>query len=213
MVDTAIQNPPPKTIPFVAGPSLITFDDVLSALPVPANMVKTGTTENKLLVLLRDVLTDRERCSDQCRSILFQSFSAVLMAAARKTRAFDSEACVSLCDMLEQSLPILRFAERLSNNGAKYIDWPFWLDIMKRLSETNNNMTELRLICMIYSIWGLFVEEEKHKQEICIDWLLSPQVFERLFCHWCPMVRAYYMRMLCWRFARYHGDRATPLDM
>lgn len=35
-----------------------------------------------------------------------------------------------------------------------------------------------------------------------MDWLLDQSVFDNLFCHWSPMVRHYYFRILCWRVAR-----------
>lgn len=33
------------------------------------------------------------------------------------------------------------------------------------------------------------------------EWLLSPDVWKKYFCHWHPLVRSYYLRLLCWRLA------------
>jgi hypothetical protein len=37
-------------------------------------------------------------------------------------------------------------------------------------------------------------------------WLLSPQLWKNFFCHWNPMVRAYYQRLVCWRVASVGSD-------
>ncbi|KAF8463001.1 hypothetical protein BDZ91DRAFT_796769 [Kalaharituber pfeilii] len=213
IMDATVHKQLQKPVTGANAPSLITFDDVLAkaspTFPVP---VHRTMSENKLVVLLRDVLTDRQLCSPRCRGILSESFSAMLMATARRTRVFDSDACFTLCDMMEETFPILNYSEKMAGNGASYIDWAFWLDVFKKMSECDNNMTELRLICMIFMLWGLLVEEENRKRKLCVDWLLSPSTWERYFCHWCPMVRAYYMRLICWRLTRYNGGQASDLD-
>jgi hypothetical protein len=48
------------------------------------------------------------------------------------------------------------------------------------------------------------------KEALCLEWLLSEEVFVRFFTHWCPMVRAYYMRLLCWRICR---DAGSPNEL
>lgn len=59
-------------------------------------------------------------------------------------------------------------------------------------------------------------------------WLLSPQLWKTYFCHWNPMVRAYYQRLVCWRvasvgnesgflssvlYANYNSDTRNLLEM
>ncbi|KAF8420621.1 hypothetical protein EV426DRAFT_703982 [Tirmania nivea] len=211
IMDSTLHSKPQKTVPGPIGPST-TFDDVLakaSTLLVPTHRTMA---ENKLIVLLRDVLTDSQLCSARCCSVLSKSFSTMLMAAAQRTKVFDSDACFTLCDMVEEILPILNYSEKLEGGGATYIDWPFWLDVFKRMSNCDNNMTELRLICMVFTIWGLLTEEDGRKHSLCMDWLLSPPTWERFFCHWCPMVRAYFMRLICWRLARFTGNESGKTD-
>lgn len=209
ILDSTVHSKPQKSAPGPTGSSLITFEDVLAKAPTLPVPVHRTMAENKLVVLLRDVLTDRQLCSVRCRGVLSKSFSAMLMAAAQRTKVFDSDACFTLCDMMEETLPILNFSEKLAGDGAKYIDWSFWLDVFKRMSNCDNNMTELRLLCMVYTIWGLLVEEDGRKRSLCLEWLLSPPTWERFFCHWCPMVRAYFMRLICWRLARLTGGEAS----
>lgn len=212
IIDSTIHNKPQKSAAGPIGSSLVTFDDVLAkASTIPMPMHRT-MAENKLVVLLRDVLTDRQLCSIRCRGVLSRSFSDMLVAAAQKTGIFNADACFTLCDMMEETFPILNFAEKLAGNHDHYIDWPFWLDVLKRMSSCDNNMTELRLICMIFTIWGLLIEEDNRKRSLCLGWLLSPSTWEKFFCHWCPMVRAYFMRLVCWRLVRFNENEANDTD-
>ena len=52
---------------------------------------------------------------------------------------------------------------------------------------------------------------EQMKKDLCLDWLLGPAFLAEHFQHWCPMVRHYFHRLLCWRMARYDGT-ASELD-
>ncbi|KAJ9632364.1 hypothetical protein H2203_000769 [Taxawa tesnikishii (nom. ined.)] len=67
-------------------------------------------------------------------------------------------------------------------------------------------MTEIRLYAFLYSIWTTVICHPDRKADFCLGFLLEKEVFERTFNHWCPMVRAYYMRILCWRVGRYDGE-------
>jgi len=64
----------------------------------------------------------------------------------------------------------------------------------------------------VYSTWSVLTFDEERKRELVLGWLLDPHVFDNTFCHWSPMVRHYYYRLLCWRVARYDGP-VTELDM
>lgn len=80
------------------------------------------------------------------------------------------------------------------------------------MTESHNTTTEIRLLSFLYSVWGTIVEDEKRKSELCLDFLLEPAFFESRFNHWCPMLRAYFMRLICWRVSRFDGE-ATDSDM
>jgi hypothetical protein len=47
---------------------------------------------------------------------------------------------------------------------------------------------------------------------LCVDWLLTEEIFDAFYNHWCPLVRGYYHRLLCWRICRCDGN-ATEEDM
>lgn len=197
--------------------SPITFDDVLadgpdaaaSALPLPpANAVRL-MAENRLIMLLRDFLSAGGTHLTTAPHIFAESFSSLLQASARRVSIFDHNASYTLCDFLEEALLILLRYERSSDKLV--LDWTFWISVYKRMTESHNTTTEIRLLSFLYSIWGTIVEDEGRKVELCLDFLLEPNFFESRFNHWCPMLRAYYMRLLCWRIARFDGE-ATDSD-
>ena len=196
----------------------ITFDDVLAgadanaaALPLPSNNSARPMAENRLIMLLRDFLS--EYPSDyECASRSFaETFSKVMQASARKTSLFDHNACFVLADFMEETLGIfLRFchAHRLDSD---YIDWYFWLEVCKKMLESHNSMSEIRLFSFIHAQWNILASNAYRKEVMCLEWLLTEENFVKYFCHWCPMVRAYFMRLICWRLCRDDGD-ASDLD-
>ncbi len=195
----------------IIGPSSITFDDMLgeadataTILPLPANGAIRSMAENRLIMLLRDCLSGSATMVDKAQSLFAQSFCSLLKATARKTSIFDHNACFTLCDFLEETIPILTRYYQSSVMTA--IDWPFWLDVCKRMLQSQNTMTEVRLCSFLYGMWGAITSDEDRKRQICMDWLLAGDVFQNQFCHWCPMVRAFYMRLLVWRLARPDGN-------
>ncbi|KAF4544956.1 hypothetical protein BFW01_g2470 [Lasiodiplodia theobromae] len=197
--------------------SSVTFDDVLadgpdaaaSALPIPpANAVRL-MAENRLIMLLRDFLSAGSSHVLTAPHIFADSFSSLLQAAARRVSIFDHNASYTLCDFLEEALLILLRYERAADRLV--VDWTFWISVYKRMTESHNTTTEIRLLSFLYSVWGTIVEDEKRKSELCLNFLLEPGFFESRFNHWCPMLRAYYMRLLCWRISRFDGE-ATDCD-
>ena len=94
---------------------------------------------------------------------------------------------------------------------SDFIDWYFWLDVSKKMLESENSMSEIRLFAFLYGSWNVIINNEYRKEVMCLEWLLTEDSFDKFFNHWCPMVRAYYMRLLCWRLCRDDGD-ASELD-
>jgi hypothetical protein len=196
------------------GASNITFDDVLSdpdssapTLPVPPMTNATRLmAENRLIMLVRDFLSDRGLNPTWTRQIFAQAFADLLKAAARRTSTYDHNACYILCDLLEEAVFILVRFEQLSPTENSFLDWPFWLDAWQQMVQSHNTTTEIRLYALLYSLWQPITIDPDRKANICSSFLLEPAFFQSRFNHWCPMVRAYYMRLLCWRVARYDGD-------
>ena len=191
----------------------MTFDDILgeadanaTVLPLPANGAVRSMAENRLILLLRDCLSGSTSMTERTRSIFAQSFSTVLQATARKTSIFDHNACFALCDFLEEALVILTRHDQASESATTVIDWDFWLDVCKHMLQSRNSMTEVRLCAFLYAMWPIITSKDDKKRQICNDWLLTEETFYTQFNHWCPMVRAFFMRLLVWRVARADGS-------
>lgn len=199
-------------------PSSTTFDDILgdadataTVLPLPANGGVRSMAENRLIMLLRDCLSGSTAMTEKARSIFAQSFGILLKAAARVTSMFDHNACFTLCDFLEEAIPIMTRYHQESDASTDTIHWHFWLDVCRRMLQSQNSMTEVRVCSFIYTMWSSIISGEDRKRSVCLDWLLGNHTFYTHFNHWCPMVRAFYMRLLIWRVARLHGS-ASQID-
>jgi len=195
-----------------SGPS-VTFDEMLgeadataTVLPHPAHGVVRSMAENRLILLLRDCLSGSGIMAERAQLVFAESFSSVLKAAARKTSVFDHNACFALCDFLEEAFAILTRYQQAFGATIALIDWSFWLDVCKHMLQSQNSMTEVRLLSFLYVMWPTITNNVSRKREVCIDWLLTEKIFQEHFNHWCPMVRAFYMRLLIWRIARVDGS-------
>lgn len=110
-----------------------------------------------------------------------------------------------------------------------FIDWNFWILVIQRMLAGQNINTILRALAFLFNVWDsipispsntatrnssetpritsntgkvfdLFDEQEGLRWN-CALWLLSSGIWKVYFCHWNPMVRAYYLRLICWRVA------------
>ena len=209
--------PPEATAPENAPP--VTFDEVLGAdvpaapapAPPPPRMPPAAPrlmAENRLLRLLREFLSEGHPAPEMARGTFARAFGLLLQAATRRISVYDQHACFALCDFLEEALAILARYHGDARDPLSFLDWGFWLGVLKSMSASNHSMIDTRLYAFVYGLWGLLARDARRKRDLCEGWLLEGEYFYAHFNHWCPMVRAYYMRLLCWRVARYDGEAA-----
>lgn len=167
--------------------------------------------ENRLIMLLRDLLAEPNPDHQGLRELYAESFGDIVKAATRKVSLYNHDACFVLCDFMEEVLAIMSRYHGI-HPETDVLDWAFWFRVCRQMMGSHNTLTEIRLLAFVYSTWNILISNEDRRKELCLDWLLEPSFFERHFNHWCPMVRAYYLRLLCWRVARYDGD-STELDI
>lgn len=201
------------------APSSITFDEMFgeadataTMLPLPTNGLVRSMAENRLIMLLRDCLAGSAVIGERTRSIFAESFANLLKATTRRVCLFDHNACFTLCDFLEEAMAILSRYHLSSNSALAILDWSFWLDVFRRMLLSHNSMTEVRLFAFLYSMWNIIVSDEERKRELCLRWLLRKETFQAQFNHWCPMVRAFFMRLLVWKVSRL-DSRKSCLDL
>ena len=185
-------------------------DAFAAVLPPPPNSVARSMAENRLIMLLRECLSETSTMVMEARALFANSFEDLLRATAKRTSVFDHGSCFVLCDLIEEAFVILhRFHQR---DPAYELNWDFWLQVCIRLMESQNSMTIIRLFSFLYGLWGTIVADETRKEEVCLGWLLKEDIFDKNFNHWSPMVRAYFMRLLCWRVSRTYR-RDSGIDM
>ncbi|TLS28062.1 hypothetical protein PpBr36_00119 [Pyricularia pennisetigena] len=182
-----------------------------------ANMFR-DMDENCVIMLLRDLLLTGN-CLSGARFAFAEAFMCLLKAATKRTGQYDHNAQHLLCDFLQEALLIYHAAPSSPGDGGNptlprmmdYVDWTFWFDVCKRMLSNNNTMSEIRTLSFLFSTWDIIAADPSRKEALCVDWLLDQEVFAKFFCNWCPMVRAYYLRLLCWRICRDSGS-SNELD-
>lgn len=203
----------------LTGPSNITFDDVLNDSDATAPALSFALTsnanrqmaENRVIMLVRDFLSDRQPIA--VRRVFAEAFSDALKATARRTSVFNQNACYTLCDFLEEAFVILVRYEQSTDFENSALDFTFWLEVFRRMVQSQNTTTEIRLYSLLYSLWVPITMDSGRKRDLCHVLLLEPEFFIGRFNHWCPMVRAYFMRLLAWRVGRYDGEVEPNDDM
>lgn len=174
-------------------------------LPVAANAMK-GMGDNRLIVLLKDILSSAAVGLSDARHTFAGSFMSIMKASAKRTSQYDHNACFVLCDFLEEVLQVFDNFVDLQRPGLNHVDWSFWLEAWKKVMDSHHTMSEIRVLSLLFSLWDAISSDPVRKEQFCMDWLLTPETFSKLFTNWCPMVRAYYMRLLCWRICRDAGQ-------
>lgn len=206
-------------------PYLVASSDdafVPSFMMQPNHNLFRDMDENRIIALLRDLLNADESLAG-ARATFAGSAMVLLKAATLRTSQYDHNACYILCDFLHEILQTFDnyygYASRGKANAdsvestaspsdepVDFIDWTFWLDVCKMMLNSNNTMSEIRVLSFVFATWDIVAADPARKEALCIGWLLSEEVFEKFFNNWCPMVRAYYMRLLCWRMCRDAGS-------
>ncbi|KAK2809836.1 hypothetical protein FQN50_003476 [Emmonsiellopsis sp. PD_5] len=204
----------PQSMENFQGPTSTTFDDFIdgadasaSAMPIGAANSLRVMSENRLILLLKDVLADRS-IQPSFKQAFVENFCAILKVATRKISLFDHNACFVLFDFVEELVSVIP-PYCVETNQPDLLDWRFWLDVCKQMMESNNSLTEVRVFAFIYTVWDEINRVDEGKEALCLGILLHESFFYRYFNHWSPMVRSYFQRLLCWRLARYEGNPSS----
>lgn len=191
----------------------------LAQLP-PSNLLR-GMDENRLIVLLKDILAENSvgGLAPGARDTFATAFMSILKAATKKTPVFRQTPVLMLMEFFHEVLLVFdayagyTSPEHKSRQQPDHMDWQFWFDVLhKVLFDSNSTMSEIRILSFVFSAWDVLTADPARKEKLCIDWLLSEVVFDKFFNNYTPMVRAYFMRLLCWRICRDEGS-PNELDM
>ncbi|PKY08153.1 DUF1765-domain-containing protein [Aspergillus campestris IBT 28561] len=214
--DTLYKQSTPQAPDNAHTAAAITFDDFIegadaavSALPLGAANSHRSMAENRLIILLRDFLSESSQEPNHARLFFAESFCSIMKSAAQKISLFDHNACFLLCDLVEEVIPIItRYSQSVDHD---LFDWDFWLEASRYMMQSHNSLTEVRVFSFLFAVWSTWTACEERKARLCLGVLLNESLFFHYFSHWSPMVRAYFQRLLCWRLGRFSGD-PSPLD-
>ncbi|KAH8676270.1 hypothetical protein BX600DRAFT_494630 [Xylariales sp. PMI_506] len=181
----------------------------VNVIPVVPNQRKE-VRENGLVVLLKDFLSGNSTASTAARNTFAETFMVLMTTSAKRTSMFDHTACFTLCDFLEETLVAYDDFQDIQEFDVEYIDWDLWIEVFKKILESNHAVSEVRVLALIFTLWDTLAGTPARKEAICMDWLLTEEVFYKWFANWSPMVRAYFLRLLCWRICR---DCGTANDL
>lgn len=208
-----------------AGPQMVdnshstaatTFDDFIegadatvSALPLGAANSHRSMAENRLIILLRDFLSESSVEPNRARLLYAESFCGVIKTAVQRISLYNHNACFLLCDFMEEVIPIItKYSQSIE---MVLFDWSFLLEMCRQMMQSHNSLTEVRVFSFIFCMWNTWVASEERKADLCLNFLLHESWFYHYFNHWSSMVRSYFHRLLCWRMARLN-DEPSPLD-
>lgn len=184
----------------------------LAVSSVSSNKIFRGVKENRLILLLYNFLSDHTAAGSAPRQTFAEAFMYMLKAAIKRTSQYDYNACFALCDYAEEILSGYIILSIHEYDTVRLVDWPFWTDIFRKITNNLHTMSTIRILSLVFCLWNLISVQPVMKEAICQDWLLEEDVFSRLFTHWSPIVRAYFMRLLCWRICHDAG-RADEVDI
>lgn len=185
MLPTGHEQFPCKTLPEV-NPSMEEYNP---KMPVTAT---TLSTLQQFVGHIKDAFKKIGDCRQEQMRLL-AVLEQVLINVAKNTPAFNLQSCFLLCSLVEQCFGVF-------NDFSHRFDFSFWISVAKRLISTSHNMSIVRSITFIYAVWPYL--DIKSKELVTLQWLLEENTFQELFLHWSPLVRAYFQRLVCWRFLK-----------
>ena len=160
-------------------------------------------------MLIRDFLSERTGDYPVAQQLFAECINNLLQVVATGISLFDHSTCYTLLDFLEEALVLLARFDRSTGREEMLLNLDFWTSVWQKMLSSQNTTTEIRLYSFLYTVWNTVICGRGWKEKICMDLLLDRDIFESRFNHWCPIVRAYYMRLICWRVARHDGDYAS----
>lgn len=171
----------------------------------PTAVVTPKMIEGRLLKSARDLIDGCTKEHQSARQLFAESFNDLLQATTRGVSILERTACSTLLDFLKEALAMLARFEHLSG-FCTVLNSRFWLEMCTRMIASENTTIEIGLYSFLFTTWDTVFSDTGRRFDLCTGFLLEPGVFETRFNHWCPIVRAYYMRLLCWRIGRHDGD-------
>ncbi|KAG5363487.1 hypothetical protein CJU89_2661 [Yarrowia sp. B02] len=141
----------------------------------------------KLLGALREL---KKAChAEYFAHVLAPAVEDILKSVSLKTVVFDVEQCTALADLAEEMLTVLE-------SPLRSLDAPFWLNVVGIMLRSESHYTTLRALAFLHNT---FPHSDPKASGMYVDFILEADTLKKYFCHWHPLIRAAYMRVVCYR--------------
>lgn len=80
------------------------------------------------------------------------------------------------------------------------------------LQQSDHTITLVRTLSFVYTHFELLTRDPACMNDLCLNTLLHPATFERLFLHWSRNVRVFFIRTLIWRVGQVWKDAQVRWD-
>lgn len=121
--------------------------------------------------------------------VLAPAIEDILKSVSLKTVVYDVEQCTALADLAEELLTVLE-------SPLRSLDAPFWLNVVGIMLRSESHYTTLRALAFLHNT---FPHNDPAAYTMYVDFILETDTLKKYFCHWHPLIRAAYMRVVCYR--------------
>jgi hypothetical protein len=121
---------------------------------------------------------------------------------------------VGLFDLLETIISdFTAHAEQCGMPSKIPINVSYLLEAIRMiLQQSDHTITLVRTLSFVYTHFELLTRDPVCMNDLCLNTLLHPAIFERLFLHWSRNVRVFFIRTLIWRVGQVWKDALVRWD-
>lgn len=112
----------------------------------------------RILTSFREILHNDSACLPFWKPYALQ-FDRIFQLIAKSICVYNMNACVSLCDLVEEWIASLtlyhpRSVRQQTHHIHESVDWLFWVHVCQRMITSENCHTEIRSLSLLFNIWG-----------------------------------------------------------
>ncbi|EGW31580.1 uncharacterized protein SPAPADRAFT_154950 [Spathaspora passalidarum NRRL Y-27907] len=195
----------------------------------------------KIFKTIRDIAycaTLNEKSIDGATASLVRMIDLCLISMAKETSVYDFNKNGLIMSIANEF--INHIVNNNPTNEVSYlINWEFWLGCnYMMIKHSDHVQIILKNFAFLFNIWDMIPEtlsqlvklgdgkvsisqteepykwltnlEESFKVNF-INFLTGSEMFQRFFCHWNPVIRSYYIRLLVWRIIGVNNYQSSTM--
>lgn len=137
-----------------------------------------------------------------------------IRTAIKRTKLSAVESIFCLFDLLETIInDFMAHPEQGGMRSNVPINVAYVLETIRTiLQQSDHTITLVRTLSFVYTHFELLTRDPACMNDLCLNTLLHPATFERLFLHWSRNVRVFFIRTLIWRVGQVWKDAQVRWD-